>query len=301
MRPATFLYDRGSSTVYEDGLIVKAPFYGVVDALSAPFCSTHPQRRYGALTGGEAVARAIESVVEALAPEATLDQLLDRATACIRALHAFHGVSSSTASVSSLAGATIAVAKVEADATHVAQLGDSFAIWRLRDGQIGMTPNQVRGHDTRMNAAVSQLMAEIARERGVDLAQVNPSDLGRIRGEMWNRFYSVLRAARDQDVNNSDNPDGYGLLNGQESFRQMLFRRSFPVGTLTSLLLVSDGMIPWEIMKGASEEEIATQVCSLYDQGKLARVLSEARRVETTIESRNYISFAEATGVALEF
>lgn len=199
-----------------------------------------------------------------------------------------------------LPGATIAFAQVRGGHVHLCQAGDCFAIWKKRDGTIGITENQVRAHEVEMNATIEKLQREVALELfGIRLEDAIDVQRKEIRAEMWDRFCPILKLARTQDINNADSPRGYGLVNGVGN--TLLFQEIFHQKEMAILLLVTDGMIPWEAMKSMTDQEIAEKVLADYQEGGLTGLLRIARGIEKRVANVNYIDSAEATGIALEF
>ena len=59
----SMIYDQGEAKFREDGLFVADPYFGVLDGVSAPYGPKVPMRKFGELSGGEYVARVIETEV----------------------------------------------------------------------------------------------------------------------------------------------------------------------------------------------------------------------------------------------
>ena len=101
----SYLYDQGSALFREDGLIVSYPFFGVLDGVSAPFSSKYPMQKFGGLSGGEFVARAVErffstiinvgsirTEIFAEPPESRLSMAVSEANNLVRGLQRRAGV-----------------------------------------------------------------------------------------------------------------------------------------------------------------------------------------------------------------
>jgi len=294
-----YLYDQGSSKVREDGLFVEDPFFGVLDATSAPFSPQNPPMLFGGLTGGEMVARTVERSLRSARPSHNLITAIAHANKKLSDAFALFGLQHAT--VDRSPGTCFAFAKVDADKIEIVQAGDCYAIWVNNLGEIQLTPNQVRLHDAEMNARIEAIMIETAREMSIDLMSCTAEERGRVRQEMWNRFFPILSEARRRDINNPQSRSGYGFLNGQPEAAQMWQSITLPRSETAFLLLCTDGMIPWEAMKTLSDQKIAESLCQLSKTGGLAEILTTARTIEDTSNKKTYLDFAEATAIAIQF
>jgi len=295
----SMLYNQGSASRREDGLFVCEPFFGVVDGASAPYGPNYPAKMFNGMSGGELVARTIESCAytarkKHLLPLSHFVDQWDGELALAQ-----EGVPLLDAA--ELAGATFAIAKVGEKWIDILQGGDCFALWRKSNGAVGITRNQVRLHDEDMNSEIKRLLQQVAQEQGVELKNATPGQRGVIRGEMWNRFCVSLREARRQDVNTPNNPRGYALLNGQRKAKNLWFSASLRRDDIQELLLFSDGMVPWAAMVGMTDHEVAKKVMADFLEGGLPHLLHVARGIERHEASVNYTDSAEATAISIEF
>jgi hypothetical protein len=153
-----------------------------------------------------------------------------------------------------------------------------------------------------MNDHIEMILRQLAKELfNLPLESLNAAERKVVRAEMWNRFYFILQAARSRTINNSEHPNGYAVLNGQLYPRNRLMYVNGMDYTFKTLLLITDGMVPWNAMKGMSDEQVARQVMATYKEGGLQKVLNVARGIEARVANVNYIDNAEATGIAIEF
>jgi hypothetical protein len=81
----------------------------------------------------------------------------------------------------------------------------------------------------------------------------------------------------------------------------VIVRLGFNRNELKAILLFSDGMVPWEKMRGMDDKEIAQSVWCDFRKGGLPYLLQVARGIEKHVEVVNYTDSAEATGLAIEF
>ena len=305
------LYDQGSSAFREDGLVNAEPFFGVLDGVSAPYNKWNPAYKYGTLTGGELTARLVEETFvvspnhrNLILPngdgEANVSvmEALMVASAHLGKIHRQHGFDLGKANT--LPGATFAIAKVDNDVIEVVQGGDCFAIWVDKSGRFGNTKNQVRLHDHEMNDTIVRLQLEIAAERGVDFISAGEVVQGEITDEMWRRFFDILNEARRQDVNNPESHRGYSLINGQLGVKNSWSVHMLPRNEIALVLLISDGMAPWGMMKDSTDELVSQAVLEAYKKGGLVEILRAARHVEDETKIK-YTKHQEATALAIEF
>ncbi len=298
----SFLYDQGSAPYREDGLFLAEPLFGVLDGVSAPYALAGPARKFQGMSGGEFVARTVEQCFVYLRSPKNPSALRDLVLEVNQEVRRQQQAAGVPFNAGELAGAAFAVARVGGGYVEVVQAGDCFALWAMKDGSVGITRNQVRAHDTVMNAEIEHIQRKVASELfGVVLEEATPEERSQIRGEMWNRFSPRLKEARRQDVNSPASPRGYGFMNGDPRLKEMMVFLTIPRSELRALLLFSDGMVPWEAMKGMTDEEIAHRVYTDYLEGGLAHLLRIARGIECRVANVNYMDSAEATAIALNF
>jgi len=311
----SYLYDQGSAQYREDGLFIAGPLFGVLDGVSAPFSPKHrPKKFLGGLSGGEMIVRVVETFVSTVTlshygeilclapmalPEQPLVKEISAANAAVRQAQKSNGVD--VDDVGGLAGATFAITKV-GNEVEIIQGGDCFALWETKKGDVTITKNQVRRHDTEMNDTILRLQREVASELySINLEEATVEQRNKIRGKMWTRFCPILKAARQEDVNNPKSSRCYALLNGQPEVTRVWFYRTLPRKNLRTLILFTDGMVPWQAIKGMSDEEIAGRVLADYREGGLPHLLRVARGIEKRVEAVNYTDSAEATAISIEF
>lgn len=298
MRIST-IYNQGSSFRREDGhRVISDSIFFVLDGVSEPYSPRSPQRLISDLSGGELVSRLAEDWTgwdKADYLPVLAGKLNEHIKKCLSNVGFVH-------TPGKLPGATFAFAKTDTEVVEILQAGDCFALWETVAGKIHITKNQVRLHDLKMNETILRLQREISLELFcIELEKTTNMQHERIRTEMWDRFCPILEEARETNTNNPDNPKGYGLLNGQPELKRMWFRTTLPLKSVKTLLLFSDGMVPWNLMKDKTDKEVAQIVIDTYQRGGLAKMLLWARGLEEQIKGVNYIDNAEATGISIEF
>lgn len=296
----SLLYDQGTAPYREDGLIaIGNKLFGVLDGVSPPYAPKYPPRIFNGMSGGEMVSRLCENICHRQL-EMNLKTLILFLNAEVRKAQQDMGVNVNDAG--ELAGVTFAFTMLSQDKITVVQAGDCMAVVELRSDEIIVTPNQVRRHDKAMNAEIEQLQREVAQELfGLQLENIPDEKRRQVRGEMWNRFYHILTAARRQDVNNQASPRGYGLLNGQPQLAEMIWGETFDLKAVTTILLFSDGIIPWVFIKSTDDGEIGKTVLAEFKHRGLAGLLLKTRGIEEKTAAVNYMDAAEATAVAIDF
>ncbi|MBI2098816.1 hypothetical protein HYT45_00160 [Candidatus Uhrbacteria bacterium] len=257
----------------------------------------------GGMSGGEFVSRIVERQFARMSPYFTAYQAVLEANKAVWRKQRRQGA---TLDGGQLAGASFAVAKVAADWVTIIQGCDAFALWVMKDGSISMTEAQNEASETFLENKVVELMQEVASEWGLDLEAIDDATRNKIRAEMWDRFYPTLIKVRREYVNNPSLRDGYALLNGQPEIEMKWFNLNLPRSEVKTLLLFTDGMVPWwGSLKGLTSEEVAWQVYETYHAGGLTGgltgLLARARRIEEKSRATSYMDAAEATAIALEF
>lgn len=289
----------GSAQYREDGMVAGRRIFGVFDGVSAPFAGS--PKLFDGLSGGELFVRFVENSFGAC--DASDDGLMaDMEYVQSELADMLEGVNLDVLDAGQTPGTTFAVAKIFDDIIEVVQGGDCFALVVFKDDKIEITKNHVRLHDTEMNVIILRTQREVAQELfGIELEDATSEQRGKIRGEMWKRFRDLLSEARRQDVNNPDSPRCYPLLNGSLAVIDLLYFHVFRKEEVKIILLFSDGMVPWNAMKGMSDEEVAARVYADYKEGGLTHLLRIARGIEKKVEAVNYTDSAEATAIAIEF
>lgn len=275
----SFLYNSGSEIESEDRGIVAQPFVGVADGVSETFYPGHPMRRTDGISGGEYIAKIFgERIFQAkhtMNPMDVIEEVNEK-VALFQKKHR-----SDKNDEADMPGICFSLAKVkESGNVEIAQAGDCLAVWQLKSGTIGMTPNQVYRHDMEMGSAIAKYMKKYNGDRG----------------KMWADFGpNILSPARRKRVNKKI-PDGYGLLNGQENLLGCVFQKKLK--NVSLLLLFTDGALIYE---NTGKKLYARGIVSLYKRGGLERIIQKTRIYEKKKQKTSHIVHAEATAIAIEF
>ncbi len=295
------LYDAGSSKTKENSYVVCMPFFGVFDGTPAPYSPSNPPMVFGdGLNGGEMVAREIERTFYALEDAGVpIDEVVRRANLAVGKIMQGRGIPLDRADL--LPGAAFAFTKVTPETVEVIQGGDTLAVVGFKSGRFYATEIQNFLVEKRLNETIDSIMRHVADEWNVDLASTDEGTRNRVRAEMWDRFFPILSEARRDNVNNPGGLMGYTFLNGQPRLELTWHRKEFRTSEVQTLILFTDGMVPWEVMKGGDSHAIGQAMLERYRCGGLHQVLAEARRVEDAAKTTNYMNFAEATAIAIEF
>lgn len=291
----------------EDGHFIALPFVGVVDGVSEPHDKDHPRMRFcdGRLTGGELVSRITEGFfIQRSSREDALN--LDLGNLVLEASKLagdeFRTSGLSLQETGMLPGATFAIAKVGEEEVEIIQAGDCLALWATDDGEINVTANQVREHDNEFNGLIEMIQRRIAKGKyKIELEEATPDQSKAIREEMWPEFRLKWGKGRARDINNLLSQKGYGLLNGQTELEKIWFHKVISRDHLSTLLLFTDGMMPWETMKDKSDAEIAKAVYAAYKKGGLPELLKVTRGTEEKFRAVGWTDAAEAAAVAIDF
>ncbi len=294
------LYSQGSAPYREDGLVATRNLFGVLDGVSAPYAPKYPIKKFNGMSGGEMVSRLCERICH-IQPDMNLQLLIHLLNEAVGNEQQFGGVSRDDAG--ELAGATFAFAQIEEQMITVLQTGDCLAVIEIKSGELVVTPNQVRHHDEQMTAQIEYIQRQVAQDLFGMLPEKVPEDKrGKVRDEMLNRFYETLQSARREAVNKPGRQQGYGLLNGQPELQYFLWEKSFWHNGVSTIILLSDGIVPWTIMRSAHDEAIGHIVFNEFRNNGLAGLLLRARGIEAQNADTAYLDHAaEATAVAIQF
>lgn len=298
----SYIYNQGSAPREEDGLVKGTRCFGVLNGVSAPFAPVYPQQLYDGRSGGEVVARMVERELTRLGDLGD-DSLVGDVMYVNNRVNEFNGPEMTSGQRH---GGTFAFGKILGEALRVVQAGECLAIVEMRDGGVIVSPNQLRAHDTELNAVINGAHDEVAREMfGVTFEQVPASEKGKVRGEAWNRAVPPLRQARLEDWNQSTSRRCVGVLCGQPELTYMLWTESFLVENIATALFMTNGLLAWSVMTGRekidSDMETARAVLATYKEGGLPGLLLTARNKEARYGPSHYTNNTEATGYAIDF
>lgn len=277
----TILYDQGSAKFPEDGIIFTPPYFGVTDGVSGIYLPNEGPRFFQGRTGGQCASRAVFRAFGSALPGESLECILLEANNMIRRLSKTSGLSLQESEF--LPSATFAVAGVMHDFVHILQGGDALAVWMLKDGTIGGTPNQAFGYEAELLSIVSALM----QKHGGD------------RQKMWEEFQPIL-ASRRRLSTNTNQGKGFALLNGQPEVEKFWQKFVLRREDMSLLILFSDGLVPFEWTQ--NEKYLAKNIIDLYHWGGgLRAILTFARADAERKKLSSHEDYAEATAIAIEF
>ena len=194
------LYSPGSSSDQEDGLINNYPFFGVIDAFSAPY---DPEQggpiRYDGLSGGEKIKQIILKAFYFADQKDSLEKTILKANKNIAEFWTEQKIPLSRSDL--LAGASFAFAKMMPDkkSIKIIQGGDSIAGWIHSFININFTPNQAHAHDSETIRAMAEIME---KNKGS-------------RKNLWRDHCPQLCRLRLRDQNQPNIETGLAVLNGQ--------------------------------------------------------------------------------------
>ncbi len=289
------IYSQGDAKNREDGFSISADMALVVDAFSGPFCAEHPAIIHNGMTLGELSARTAEKTFQS---QPTLPNVLRSVNS---AIHEQKTDIEGDPEIIRLAGLCFAAMKVSASLTHIITGGDCFALVEQKNGEIFFTENQVAVSDQKMHQTIEKIMSEIAAERNVELGSIQDEELSAIRREMWNRFYPILKKEKIRVINNAKTEGGYSFLNGDPNFDQLWQSKVFQSASIKRIILFSDGLVDWSILKFMPNVQLSVFLLELYKRSELEGILDFTRSIETAKAGQSYTNFCEAVAIALNF
>jgi len=274
------LYDQGSAIIAEDGIIFQPPhFYGAIDGVSGIYLPNEGPKLFDGRTGGQSASHAISYAFESAEAGESLKDILRRANTMIRELSKTNGLSLQGSEL--LPSAAFIVVSITSKSINIIQGGDSLAVWLMKDGTIGGTPNRMFTYEDELLNTVAMLMKK------------NEGD----RQKMWEEFRPILTDKRRANTNTAQG--GFALINGQPEFENFLQGSVLKREEAALLILFSDGFVPFEWTQ--NEKSLAEKVVHLYQRGGLNSVLKETRRIAEQKKSLSHEDYAEATAISIEF
>ncbi len=276
-RRAIGVCDHGRHKREEDAIIMKYPFYGAIDALSAPHSHREPPMLFDGRTGGEMIAATAVEVFQKAKANISLESYTSIINIVVGKTIKAHGLPLENAG--RIPGACFAIAKVKENVLNFLQFGDCLIFWRYRSGKIGYTPNPVYSHEKK----TMEIREEILRRNGNN------------EEEMWTEFAPILAKLRQQDINNPQSKDSYYVLNGQPILEKYWNSFSLPIENLEIIILCSDGFFPYEETSPERLPGLAKRLINDYqDKGLTLEEMLIKKRT-------NGKKPDEATGIVLEF
>jgi len=274
------LYDQGSASIIEDGMIFRPPFYfGVTDGVSGVYLPEEGPRMFNGMTGGQLASAVVCNAFNGVSPsDYSLKEIFWRANAVIG--KEIEG-KLSIEETELLPSTTFVVSEITSHKVRIIQGGDSLAIWHMRDGTLGGTLNKMYAYENELLSIIATLMKKHEENRQ----------------KMWEEFRPILIKKRQANVNTKQG--GFALFNGQLCFERFCQKFILPKEEITLLILFSDGLVPFE--KTKTESGLADYVVNLYREGGLQGVLKEGRKIAKEKRSSSHEDYPEATAIAIEF
>ncbi len=278
------LYDQGSARILEDGIIFRPPYYfGVTDGITGVYLPDEGPKLFHGMTGGQLASHAISRAFCTTSIAKSLEDVLLDANHMIYEDIAAHGLSLQEPEL--LPSATFVVATtidlLNTGAVTIVQGGDSLAIWQMKDGTLGATPNKTYNYEERLLCTIAELMKKHRRDRQ----------------KMWEEFRPILIKERRANVNTKQG--GFALLNGQPEFENFWQKFILPRERMALLILFSDGFVPFEWTQ--QELGMAGEIVRLYRKGGLHPILEATRQIADQKKSSSHEDYPEAMAIAIEF
>lgn len=275
------LYDQGTACVAEDGIIFYPPCcFGVTDGVSGVYLPQEGPRLFNQLTGGQLASKIISRSFGSAIPGETLENILRRANNMLREISKEAEISLEELEL--LPSADFVVVRLDTSSSlSILQGGDSLAIWQMKDGTIGGTPNKVYSYEKELLQIVAGLMKKHKGDRQ----------------KMWREYRPILIEKRRANTNTEEG--GFAVLNGQSEFECFWQKFTLPRKEIGFLILFSDGFIPFEWTENVFA--MAGEMIRLYRKGELHSILEATRVIADKKKSLAHEDYAEATAIAIEF
>ncbi len=273
------LYDQGTVSIPEDGIIFQPPtFVGVVDGISGLYIPSEGSMMFGGRSGGQLATHILCLSFAQASPEESLEDVLQSATRFLAESIKERGLNLAHSEL--LPSASFSIAKITEKEITILQATDSLAIWQTSDGEIGATANRFFKVESQNIRDITELMQKH----------------GGNREKTWLEFRPILAKRRRQWVNK---PGGYALFNGQPEARDYWQKFVLPRGEVVLLLLFTDGLVPF--VETLDMEFLGMRIVRYYHKEGLPAILRRTRHIEAKRKEVSHIDHAEATAIAIEF
>lgn len=279
------LYDQGTATIIEDGLVLCPPrFFGVTDGTSGVYLPQDGPQMFGRMSGGQLASASIVNAVSAVtssgtAHESGIRNMLLSANNVLNKRLSDSGVDCSRSDI--CPAASFILAELKEDVVHLIQGGDSQAIWQMQDGSVGATPNPLYEYEKFLLGKIRELIQECEGDRN----------------KMWEKFRPILMEVRQANINTDEG--GFGLLNGQSAFPRFWNEFQIELGQIARLILFSDGLV--QSSRTNNMQELAVEMFATYDENELRGILAETRRIMLEESETSHETLPEVTAIVIEF
>lgn len=278
------------------------------------------------VSGGGLIICSVEEYIDRLTPSQTAQPLRSIASALnvyVGGKLDAAGYPSYCEDVSQRPGACIAIAKITRSSKEVIVGGDCFAAWQKRNGEVGISHNQLTSQDETIAWHRKQIMANVLhslwlsgelREHCPEVAEkysapglvkIDELPLSFIEQVARPRFKDVMYAPDGPQANayrqNVNRPGGYPSLNGDPSFEKYLQHFTFGGDELSLLILGTDGFLPDELGRDSDVDKVAKQVIDLYQRGGLQALRAVAIEWMAKHANGHHTSEVERTARVYEF
>ena len=275
------LFDQGDAKIIEDGSFMCYPFFGVLDGVSPSYTPKEGPKKYCRLSGGQMVVEIVANTFSLLSKKfLDLDFTLQKANDAVRKWALLPNLP--IEQTDKLPATALAVAFIEEEFINIIIAGDCIAIWQMKDGKTGASENRTFFSEKEQEDKFAELMRKYDGNRQ----------------KCWEEFIPFqdwsYRTYRNKLV-----PNGFGVLNGQPEFCQLLQRYCFFKEEIKTLILATDGFVPMEMTKNS--DLLSKKVLESYALGGLPKLLSDTRLAEKAKHGTSWTTDREATAIAIEF
>lgn len=275
------MYDQGSAKIPEDEIVFNpSRYFGVSDGISGVYTPEEGPIFFDGKTGGQVASSAISFAFgrTSFFRDKPLKETLNYANGLVRQVIQKNGLSLNKTEL--LPSATFCVADIGSQKVEIVQGGDTLAVWEFKDGIIGGTPNLIFEYEQRQTSTIARLME---KHKGN-------------RQKMWEEFRPYLIKDRRENMNALK---GFSIINGQPEFKDHLQEFVLSRESIKSLIIFSDGLVPFEKM--AHLTEMAKFVLGFYRIGGLSHILEITREIAEKNKKSSHEDYAEAAAIAIEF
>ncbi len=265
-------FDRSREKYPEDLVIQEGDIFGVLDGYSPVY---HPKDGPKTITIGSkqrSLGQVIVNTIKSKLQWSYIDpfeRTLLQANSVIRGLQDQFQLPSEERG-----GAAFALAKIGEEKTEIIQGADCLALWILKSGAVGFTPNQILKH----SLDEIELINTLSKRR-------------KNKDKIWRERIDHLKDIRKNCLNNPKNPFNYAAINGNDFLYKCWRSISLPTNQVSLLIMITDGF--FQVEESADIQSFAKNLLTSYQSGNSFVEILMRKRIKSN-------KAPEAAAIAIE-
>ena len=264
-----------------DEALVAAALDGATSIGTVTGAASGPGGRFAAQT-------AIEGIRRQFASAQSSSELLLAANRYIADQLRLHGIDADSASpldLSRASGTAVRIDKAR-QLVEVSHIGEAAALVVHREGMVeSVAPPDAESYD----ATAIALAQKIAEQRGCSLAEALQTP----------QIFDLMK--KSQLTDNAPDGSGAGVLNGSKNAERYIVTKSWPLGQIKQVLLLTDGL--WLPTKQFGQEPDWQEMAGVINQRGLAELYRQVTALENDdtdlIKYPRFKKHDDASGVVI--